>query len=338
MERKSNFELYRIVCIFVIVMMHTFGNGMGTFNSYLGILVNVIGNIGVTGFVLLSGYFGIKLNIKKLVKLDILMITWSLAYLIAVYFFGGGAAAIGMKDILSSFIPVSSHRYWFLSAYFCLCILSPFINEYLDKITKERHLKLIITAGVLFLILPTLVGFDQTGDGGKGVVNMILSYITGRYLGKYQLDIKISKSRLAAVFAGTMALSFVLNAGFFMVTGSTANYYARDNSIFTMILAVSLLLIFRDLKIKNSFINKAAANVVAVYVLEDTIKLVVMNYLPYNSEQYITSVWYVAVVIVVTVITFIAGTLLEAVRKIIFAKLEDTIINKIGNKVALWKK
>lgn len=338
MERKSNFEAYRIICILLIVIMHTFGTGVGKLNTFLGIFINVIGNIGVTGFILLSGYFGIRLSVKKLVKLDIMMIVWSLASELIMVLSPAIDYNPGMKSLLSCFLPVSSHRYWFLSAYFCLCILSPFINEYLEKIDQKRFKQLIFAAGALFLVLPTIVGFDQTGDGGKGIVNMILAYIIGRYIGIYHKDEKVPAGKVFAMLVGVVTVNFVLNAGVYVLTDSTANYYARDNSIFTMVQAVLLLMLVMQWNVRSRFINMLAVNVVAVYVLEDAIKNVINIVLPNVFTGYKESAVYILIVIAVSLVTFAAGSILEAVRKAVFSRAENFVIDKIGVKVSKWKK
>ncbi|MDD6572823.1 MAG: acyltransferase [Thermoflexaceae bacterium] len=329
MERKSNFEAYRIVCILLIVIMHTFGTGTGQVNTHLGIFVNVIGNIGVTGFVLLSGYFGIRLKVKKLIKLDIMMIFWSVTACAALIFNPYLNVQMGRKDILSCFIPFISHKYWFLSAYFCLCILSPFLNEYIEKIDKKRLEKLILMAGALFLVLPTIAGFDQTKDGGKGIINMILSYIIGRYIGLYHKDKKVSVGKLVAALFGVITVNFLLNDMMFLLTGSLSNYFARDNSVLTMVQAVLLLFIVMQSKGSSKLVNAMAVNVVAVYVLEDPIKLLLGTILPYG--RYMEEAYYIFIVIGISILTYLAGCLLEAVRKLLFDRAENFAIEKAGN-------
>ena len=325
------------MCILLIVLMHTFGSGNGQFNTQLGIFINVIGNIGVTGFVLLSGYFGIHLKAKKLVKMDLMLIFWSVLSFLLLSFHPDMQLEFGFRDIISSVMPIISHKFWFLSAYFCLCILSPFINEYVESISKERMKQLILVSGILFLIIPTLFGFDQTGDGGKGIVNMILAYVVGRYIGIYHKGAKISVGKLMGVFVGTVIVNFLLNDASYLVSGNVSNYYARDNSILTMVQAVSLFLIFMQMNFSKKWINILATNVVAVYVLEDTIKILLHTMYPF-SYIHSQANYYVLVVFCVMVIVYVVGCLLEALRKLIFGKAEDFIIDKIGNKVLKWKK
>lgn len=195
---------------------------------------------------------------------------------------------------------------------------------------------LILAAGVLFLLLPTLFGFDQTGDGGKGILNMMLAYIVGRYIGMYHKDVKISVGKLSMALLGTVLVNFLLNDAIYLFTDSLSNYFARDNSLLTMIQAVLLLLIFMQMNGSKRWVNTLAANVVAVYVLESPIKILLgteFDYVVYEKESY-----YVFIVLAVTVFVYIAGCLLERLRKLIFGKAEDFIIDKIGNKVLKWKK
>ena len=340
LKRQSNFELYRIICICLIVLMHSFGTGTGTFNTHVGILVNVLGNIGVTGFILLSGYFGINLNFKKLVKIDIMMIVWSLCQLVVtgfVSFLSMPQRAVTIKELVKCFIPFASHAYWFIAAYFALCILSPFINDYLNKTDKKTHKKLIIYAGFIYLLMPTVFFFDQTGDGGKGIVNMILAYIIGRYIGMYHKDEKISLSRLWALFASVVAVNYTLNFIVYHATDSTAYYYARDNSVFTVAQAVILLLIFMQFKMSSKFINMLSANIIAVYVLEDGIKWILNGVFPFVTE-FADVPYRILIMLAVTVATFAAASILEALRKLIFGRAEDVIIDWIGNRILSWKK
>ena len=82
-DRSSNFELLRLLCIFGILMMHTFGGidtSVSFFNTEIHVLVNSIFNMGVTCFILLSGYFGIRFDFKKLIRLDLMIIFFNIWY------------------------------------------------------------------------------------------------------------------------------------------------------------------------------------------------------------------------------------------------------------------
>lgn len=71
--RNSNFELLRIICIFGIISMHSFGAFLHTAigaSRFYGTLINSVFNMGVSCFMLISGYFGIRFSVRKFVTLE----------------------------------------------------------------------------------------------------------------------------------------------------------------------------------------------------------------------------------------------------------------------------
>ena len=49
-----------------------------------------------------------------------------------------GAALL--EELVKSVIPVISRKYWFYSCYVALCLFSPFLNEMIQKMKKEKLL------------------------------------------------------------------------------------------------------------------------------------------------------------------------------------------------------
>ena len=45
---------------------------------------------------------------------------------------------LGIKALIKSCIPVISRYYWFISCYFFLCFLTPFLNQIPEKLSKEN--------------------------------------------------------------------------------------------------------------------------------------------------------------------------------------------------------
>ena len=87
--RNSNHELLRLIAMYMIVFIHA-NMYLGSFCSgnigmFFNGFVNGICNIGVSCFVLISGYYGIKFNIRKLVKMECMMISFSLLETMLLY-------------------------------------------------------------------------------------------------------------------------------------------------------------------------------------------------------------------------------------------------------------
>ncbi len=75
--RHSGLECLRIISIILIVSMHILGNTFHTsnwLNKEFILFINTLGNTGVTLFILISGYFGIRFNTHKFFKM--LVVVW----------------------------------------------------------------------------------------------------------------------------------------------------------------------------------------------------------------------------------------------------------------------
>ena len=143
--RDSNFELLRILCMcFVIgghIVMKYDDGGFGTTEYYIGNILRSFFMVSVNCFVLISGYFGIKLNYKKLMKMLIQVLFYSIfIYLITIIF---GIHTIELKKDILLFIPIISKRYWFITIYFVLCIISPILNLIISNIDKDQFKKIL---------------------------------------------------------------------------------------------------------------------------------------------------------------------------------------------------
>lgn len=142
--RNSNHELLRIIAMFMIVFIHAnrflfyLVNGKTAF--VLNGMVNGICNIGVTCFMLISGYYGMKFDIRKFVRMECMMITYSLAETALLYTVMPeqlqGAALL--EQIVKSMLPFITRKYWFYSCYVCLLFLSEYIQKFIDALKQKE--------------------------------------------------------------------------------------------------------------------------------------------------------------------------------------------------------
>lgn len=167
--RTSNFEALRILAIFLILLMHVCSHvpkaEISIGNLFFVQLINAIGNIGVTCFVLISGYFGLKFKAHRFIQL-ILLTTF---YTFVVYVTNNGFTFT--SSILNALLVIPLYKNWFIACYLILMLLSPFINDYLDNTGKEKIKKLLTIQFVVFSILPTLFNtpFYTILTGGANV-------------------------------------------------------------------------------------------------------------------------------------------------------------------------
>ena len=282
--RDSSFELLRILCILGILYMHMlgeYGAEMSHGTRMLRVISDSIFNAGVTCFILISGYFGIKRNKKKLICLDLMIIFYNIIGLGLYYLYGH---TLGLKDIVSSFLPVLSGKYWFISCYFFLAFLAPYIDILLEQLNRTQMEKFILLLIALFYVIPTFFCFQILQDNGKGLPNMIVIYIIGRYLGKYPCVEKYSKGRLLIAFSVNLCIIVGLNLATGKVTGGLSTIWSRDCSLFILLSAVLIFLLFSQIHFQCKLINRIAGSVLAVYIFSPYVQFVMGFY--FEFEKY----------------------------------------------------
>ena len=158
--RQSNFELMRIISMFMILVWHIFlyGVNMDTaapniklmFDFFRAIMV-----VHVNSFILVSGYFLVNSSFKmsKLLKINDSVVFYKIViYLIFAYL---GLASVDSISILRNFFPLDLENYWFIRIYMIMYIFSPFYNIFLNSISKSVHKKIIIIMFFLFSLIST---------------------------------------------------------------------------------------------------------------------------------------------------------------------------------------
>ena len=115
MKRMSNFELLRIISMLMVITGHLVLaanqlDDMVSVDFYLLNLIQSFTTVAVNVFILISGYFGIKLKIFKLAQLDLRIIIYTYV-LFAVSVLIGIHTINPKKDFLFLFpvpVPASS--------------------------------------------------------------------------------------------------------------------------------------------------------------------------------------------------------------------------------------
>lgn len=276
LNRYSNFELLRVVSIFMVIFSHFFVNGgyiIKDHASFYGALINScnIGKIGVTCFVLISGYFLIdkKFSLKKFVKL--LFQIWLYGILILAVGKFTGIGIITTKYIWKSITPGFSLN-WFAQAYLVLYILFPFINKLLKMISRKQLELLLLLIVVLWYVLPAFTFYEH----GNERISVILIYIIGAYVRMYKPVILDNRYvQVAFVVVGSIIL--YIGTYLLMILGESnpifmnhCNMLLALNSIVVLTIGLGFFLIFRDLKIESIFlVNVFSQTCFAVYLVHD---------------------------------------------------------------------
>jgi hypothetical protein len=336
-KRQSSIELLRIVAVILIFWMHKCGSFENNeISAWLSILIATVGNVGVSCCMIISGYFGMRLSVKKVLKLEFMLLFYSWTTLLINIVRGGLQNIGGLEELARYLLPVIGRRMWFFTCYMVVLFLSPFLNEVVEIFSKKKLEQFLITMLILFSGITTFFFFDVNQDGGKGVIHLVMVYMIGRYLCLYR-DREYSVKKLLAVFGMTVATNFVLNGVLYVLSGTIQNRFARDNTLFTILEAVCLFLIFRSMHFKNGTINRLASHVPAAFNMEGLLTALIggciIPYSTYKAEN-----WYEILLLAVAIVMFLAGCLIDMMRKLVFDRAEDKVIKWIEDIIEEMKK
>lgn len=278
--RNSNMELLRIVAMYMIVTVHAcmyygvFCSGNGA-SIYKG-AVNGICNIGVTLFILISGYYGVTCNVRKLVRMECMMITYSLLETAILYVFLPGElqGTALLEQLVKSLLPFITRKYWFYSCYVSLVLLSGYMQRFLETLEQRSLERLLALLLVLFSVFPTLFYFEIIPDNGKGLVQMIMVYMIGRYIRMYR-DVRLPRKALI-LFLVLWILSGISHEHP-IVIGDMIHRLCKDNSITSICMAVILFYIFKEWQFSCRVVNVVAGHIFAVFALNNTLTRIVME-------------------------------------------------------------
>lgn len=181
-ERNINIEILRILSMMIIVIYHYHAR---EFNTYVlsndiisdpdlmpSLLLHSFGKLGVPVFVFISGYYGIKFKMNRMVDILSTSLFYALLSCIGLYFIYDINA---FKSVVF-FI----NNWWFIAAYICLYIMAPAINNFIDSTNKWTLLCLIC---IFYYISFGDISVNSANIGGLYLI--FTMYLFSRWISKY---------------------------------------------------------------------------------------------------------------------------------------------------------
>lgn len=344
-KRESNFELLRIVSMLCIIAHHYTVHGGSLFLEdgpnigsseflYLG------GKLGVDCFILISAYFMVnsKFKLKKLLKIVFQVLFYMIVTMMIFQTFN----FFNVKDVEDINV---FEDYWFIKAYVGLYVVSPFLNDLIRKLTKERYLKLIIVLTLLQGFLPT---FFEDSLFTNYITWFIYVYFIGGYIRLHLKDRFDNRKILMFLFC-IGYLIILIPSIIYIVTGKSASYLleitqnlASTYSLAILFCAVVLFLLFRNINIgSNKLINIVSGSTFGVYLIHDNsfISSVLWGGIIKASDFYYSSMSVFIVDAVVSVgCIFIVCSIIDLIRMYTIEKyvFKINFFDKYFNKFDGW--
>lgn len=354
-ERNSNFELLRIVSMLFIVLGHVImhGNIKGnTLNPSMMVIFDILSMVvlvHVNSYILVTGYFQSKTTFKQSKLWSI--IAECLFYRIAVVavFSIFDIKDFSVIEICKAIFPLNIGEYWFIGNYLMLYCISPFLNKFIDNISKKEHQTALIVLTVLFSIIPYLTGNSAIDNSGYTLYNFIYLYLIGAYLRRYPIEEsylfkRCSKQLLRVIFAFIFIMCVVMNYCIY----TTANSLVSSNTIFKhfaewllgmtgaysnpiiIIQTIFYFAYFSTFKIKSKFINRVSALTLGVYLIHDNshVRSFIYKWLKIDRPA-ITSYKFIIYTLAIALGIFVACLIIEWFRQLLFKLIGKLKISKL---------
>lgn len=331
--RQANLDLLRILAMLLIIFLHTIdhsgvleaaekGTWMYAYIYYGYMLAQVCVNV----FVLISGYFLVKgkFRVSKLITLWLETVFYALT--IRLIFFATGQQEFSIPSLVSCFVPILTGRYWFITIYVAMYLISPFLNIAVRAMTKKQlglcNLVLFGLFAVWSSLHPAIAGVNS--GGGWGLAWFVVLYLAASWLRLYYQPTYKSRWFWLAFFGLPLAVVSVLLTGQALGIGiieTIAHQWYRYDSVPAYLASLALVLALLNTKVKGAFFNK-------LFVMVSPLTFAVyLIHAHANVDPWMWSVlklpekmdlWYFPLIqIGVTLGIFVVCCLMECVRKFV---------------------
>lgn len=274
-QRNANLDLLRIVSMLLIVFLHSIdhsgvlentvncGDAMYFYVRFTYALCQVCVNI----YIMLSGYFMVtsKFRLQKLVTLWMEAAFYS--FTLKLVFMVTGLDDFSIGSLLSCLVPILTGRYWFLTIYVGMYLVSPFLNTLIRALDKRSHallnLCLFALMSVWVSLHPAIAGMNS--GGGWGLAWFVTLYITAAWLRLYYTP----NSRILRCFLGFA----VIPTGMAVLTcppladilptivSVIAEHWYRYDSVPVYVMTMCLFVGFLNIRITSDWLSRMIVRV-----------------------------------------------------------------------------
>ena len=263
-------ELLRMLSMFLVLVIHanTAFNPWpigqeevlaSPVHCFFRFLIESLSVVCVNSFILLSGWFGIKFSFKRLLSFVFQVLFFSLILSLLPSARGQGAHLF--VDIFTL------NQYWFVRAYIILFILSPALNLFAERATKEVFRNVLIA----FFVMQTVFAYISNSnwfEDGFSPLPFIGLYLLARYIRIHKPAFStLGKGADAGIYSGIALLITVLSFILFRLFDTGGRMYNYTNPL-VIAASVYFVLFFSKLNMRHSpVINWIAASSVGAYLL-----------------------------------------------------------------------
>lgn len=356
MNRKSNFEIMRIISMFMIIVWHIIIHGnllphtTGAINFCLNLILSIC-VIHVNSFILITGYFNHnkKFKINKITSL--LNASWFYCTIIVIILSISKVITLNNVEILKKISYLPFNENWFIVPYIMLYCMSPFLNILIRNMNKKQYKTLLWTLLIMFSILPSLSGqqiFNVTS--GYSLYHFVFLYLLGAYFSIYPIErseifSSFNKKKIQLTLIILFFSLLTLNISLFYLSkylNTVDSNILKEISMYidlsfrcysnplVIIQSLCYVLFFKTLTIQNNKINNISPYVFGVYLIHDNsmIRGVLYKWIKIDTGGMLKSNIIFLKILFWGIVIMVVCMLIEFIRKKIFKFISNLEVSK----------
>lgn len=358
--REVHLDLLRIISMLLIVFLHSIDHSgvletaeissvwMYGYVRYGYALTQVCVNC----FVMLSGYFLVNSKFKLHKLAALWMETAFYSVVIKAIFMAAGRTPFSAVSLVSCLFPFLTGRYWFMTIYVGLYVLSPFLNKLIHSMDKRQFTLLNI---VLFFLMsawvsihPAIAGMNS--GAGWGLPWFVTLYLAAAWFRLYYKPSGKAALKLAGFFAipAVLALGCIVTrqrGGLFGILGAMAeNWYRYDSApvyLATLCLFAGLLNLRIEGERTTKLITAVSPLTFGVYLIHAHADLSPWSWEVLNLPKYMHSPAFPLIQLAAVLMIFAICAALDWIRANTVGRMErsrwlSNICAKITDQCSLW--
>ena len=343
-KREGHFELLRILLMAMIVGLHAlyFGGVMLYYEegSTLALAYGIESLFApaVNCFVLISGYFSVHsaFRLKKFFLLWGQIVFYSVLFS-AIYFISARQVP-SIADMVTTFAPVLTRRWWFASAFLPLYLASGYLNRLLLGFDKKEYQRFLCIGFVLFVLWSSLrpfslVFFPLVTASGYSFLFFLFLYSVGGYVRLHMSSFKSGGVYLLGYFlcaSVTWGLSY-MNRLSVSEFDRSALFFGYD-TLWVFLSALFLFLAFSRFSIQGKIIGRVSPLMFGVYLIHEHphVRPALYEWLGWGN-QYL-GLAYVRQFLFSVFVVFVCCTLIEWIRTHVIFRPMENLFSRIVKK------
>lgn len=268
-QRNSSIELYRIVATFSVLIVHFNGWFVGGMPEKLDlvnpssfrigqVIIESASCICINMFLLISGYFGIRLKLSSVIRICLLLLfIYIPSYLLESCLMG----SFSVGTLIRNFFVMTKSGY-FVQCYLMLMFLSPVLNAFIEKMGK-RILPWVIVFVLIEFWFDNIKELECLGFGsGYSIMHFVLIYMIARCLFLFSAD--LVKIKIYWWVNGYLLFTIIICIQYVVGIKWTYDY---SNPVCIMS-SICSFMPFVYYNYHNRAINWIASSTFAVYVIQ----------------------------------------------------------------------